>query len=217
MIDRRSKISIAAGILMAATALAMLFRQEATSILPGLPGTFDRLVLGERTETAASSGPSLGMPIPPARSWAAQPAAPSASADSSPPALVPMPQAPPPPDLPKSYPGQPHSAWGIAITRGLLQAGTTPAKPLRHKIRDGDTLAALAQRYLGSSDRAAEIYEANRDVLRNPDLLPIGVQLKIPPSSRPAQEAAPQEPARRLVPIPPRGRRDEGPILAEPK
>ena len=50
-----------------------------------------------------------------------------------------------------------------------------------HTILDGDTLASLAERYLGSSDRGAEIYEYNRDVLTSPDLLPIGKVLQIPP------------------------------------
>ena len=49
-----------------------------------------------------------------------------------------------------------------------------------HKIVDGDTLSRLAQRYLGSADRYQQIYEANRDVLRSPDLLPIGKVLRLP-------------------------------------
>jgi nucleoid-associated protein YgaU len=49
-----------------------------------------------------------------------------------------------------------------------------------HKIGDGDTLSGLAARYLGRADRYLEIYNANRDVLRSPDLLPIGKVLKIP-------------------------------------
>jgi nucleoid-associated protein YgaU len=50
-----------------------------------------------------------------------------------------------------------------------------------HRIVDGDTLAELAERYLGSAARAKEIFEANRNVLSDPALLPIGVELKIPP------------------------------------
>jgi nucleoid-associated protein YgaU len=52
--------------------------------------------------------------------------------------------------------------------------------PRVHSIVDGDTLRDLAARYLGSPDRAMEIFNANRDVLGNPDILPIGVELKIP-------------------------------------
>lgn len=49
-----------------------------------------------------------------------------------------------------------------------------------HRIADGDTLSKLAQRYLGSSQRFLEIFTANRDRLTSPDVLPIGVELRIP-------------------------------------
>jgi nucleoid-associated protein YgaU len=52
--------------------------------------------------------------------------------------------------------------------------------PQVHKIVDGDTLEVLAASYLGSAARAMEIFQANRDVLADPELLPIGVELKIP-------------------------------------
>ncbi len=35
-------------------------------------------------------------------------------------------------------------------------------------------------RYLGSADRYREIFDLNEDILANPDLLPIGTELKIP-------------------------------------
>ncbi len=54
---------------------------------------------------------------------------------------------------------------------------------VEHRIRDGDTLIKLAQQYLGRGDRYLEIYDTNRNVLTNPDLLPIGVVLKIPPQA----------------------------------
>ncbi|MCE5266451.1 MAG: tail protein X [Planctomycetaceae bacterium] len=53
-----------------------------------------------------------------------------------------------------------------------------------HRIVDGDTLDALAERYLGSASREGEIFAANRDVLMDPKLLPIGAMLKIPPRDR---------------------------------
>jgi len=51
---------------------------------------------------------------------------------------------------------------------------------VRHRIVDGDTLTALAEKYLGGGDRRLEIYDANRDVLPSPDLLPIGIEIAIP-------------------------------------
>ncbi len=49
-----------------------------------------------------------------------------------------------------------------------------------HKIVDGDTLGKLAQRYWGRADRYVELYAYNRDVLSDPDVLPIGAELRIP-------------------------------------
>jgi len=81
-------------------------------------------------------------------------------------------------------------------------AGREPGdrSPRTHKIQDGDTLSKLAARYLGSSDRCLEIYELNRGVLSNPDLLPIGVELKIPPAV--AQASDEDVETLPLVPVP---------------
>ena len=76
-------------------------------------------------------------------------------------------QDPQPPPIARLYPSE-------------LPAEARPTAALSHRIVDGDTLAALSQRYLGDSGRAAEIYSQNRDVLSDPELLPIGALLKIP-------------------------------------
>lgn len=52
--------------------------------------------------------------------------------------------------------------------------------PRRHFVVDGDSLEKLAGRYLDDPQRAGEIYEANREQLASPELLPIGVELVIP-------------------------------------
>jgi phage tail protein X len=64
------------------------------------------------------------------------------------------------------------------------------APPATHKIIDGDSLEQLAERYLGSASRAAELFEANRGVLARPELLPIGVELKIPRTEQASAQAA---------------------------
>lgn len=51
----------------------------------------------------------------------------------------------------------------------------------KHRVVEGDNLAALAARYLGDASRAGEIHVANLDRLSSPDLLPLGVTLLIPP------------------------------------
>ena len=59
-------------------------------------------------------------------------------------------------------------------------------EPLRsHVIVDGDSLAKLAGRYLDDPRRSDEIFALNRAVLSDPELLPIGSELKIPPRDAP--------------------------------
>ena len=72
----------------------------------------------------------------------------------------------------------------VASTDQSNSAGSGPkqvrADLHRHRIVDGDTLANLAERYLGSRDRDEEIYEANRQVLEHRELLPVGTEIVIP-------------------------------------
>jgi nucleoid-associated protein YgaU len=100
----------------------------------------------------------------------------------SPTVLSPLGPPQPGPSSPPRYPdySSTNSArWGMPLD--MMPTVARPADgPQVHKIVDGDTLEALAARYLGSSARAMEIFQANRDVLADPELLPIGVELKIP-------------------------------------
>jgi phage tail protein X len=98
-----------------------------------------------------------------------------------------------PPSLAPDYPETERPAssrWGMSMDMMLPVTTSTDETAHTHKVVDGDTLAALAERYLGSAARAEEIYQANRDVLRNPRLLPIGVELKLPPRAGGAATAA---------------------------
>jgi LysM repeat protein len=47
-------------------------------------------------------------------------------------------------------------------------------------VQKGDTLSALAQRFYGKASQYMKIFEANRDILSNPDLIKIGQKLRIP-------------------------------------
>jgi nucleoid-associated protein YgaU len=47
-------------------------------------------------------------------------------------------------------------------------------------VRKGDTLSKISKRYYGTSNKWYRIYEANRDVLENPDMLKPGLKLHIP-------------------------------------
>lgn len=87
----------------------------------------------------------------------------------------------------------------------LHDAGTAESqqRTTSHKIVDGDTLTALAERYLGSSQRWAELFEHNRAVLKSPDLLPIGRILQIPAATAAPKIVSPQlEPVPEMTPLP---------------
>ena len=62
----------------------------------------------------------------------------------------------------------------------------TPVKPVAGKggrvitIQPGDTLGTIAMKYYGSVSMWRKIYEANRDVLSNPDIIPRGKKLRLP-------------------------------------
>jgi nucleoid-associated protein YgaU len=84
----------------------------------------------------------------------------------------------------------------------LLDTGA-PARALTHKIVDGDSLSRLAERYLGDATLAGKLFEANRDVLNSPELLPLGRVLKIPSREEALTPAAPVvEAAPEMAPIP---------------
>jgi hypothetical protein len=78
-----------------------------------------------------------------------------------------------------SSPAAPKSA---PATAGNSDAG---ASRRTHVTQPGETLSGLAARYLGTSARYRELYDANRNVLRSPDDLPDGVTLVIPDGGKP--------------------------------
>jgi LysM repeat protein len=49
-----------------------------------------------------------------------------------------------------------------------------------HAVASGDTLSKIAKRYYGDANRYMDIFNANRDILTNPDMIKVGQQLKIP-------------------------------------
>ena len=54
------------------------------------------------------------------------------------------------------------------------------AKVEYYVIEKGDTLWAIATKYLGSGNRYPEIFEANREVIKDPDLIYPGQKIRIP-------------------------------------
>lgn len=53
-------------------------------------------------------------------------------------------------------------------------------RPDQYRVEKGDTLGAIAQKKLGSVRHANKIFEANRDLMKNPNDLRVGWVLQIP-------------------------------------
>lgn len=49
-----------------------------------------------------------------------------------------------------------------------------------YTVKKGDSLSRIAKKELGSYDRYREIYDSNRNVIKNPNVLAVGTQLVIP-------------------------------------
>ncbi len=54
------------------------------------------------------------------------------------------------------------------------------AKARRHTVKSGDTLGSIAADKLGSASRWSEIFDLNRDDIADPDMLTVGVELRLP-------------------------------------
>ena len=59
-------------------------------------------------------------------------------------------------------------------------AKPAPEPESTYVVRKGDTLGAIAQRFLGSAKRVNDLYVANRGLLDSPHDLKIGLELRIP-------------------------------------
>ncbi len=55
-----------------------------------------------------------------------------------------------------------------------------PAGPRIHEVVSGETLSKISKHYYGDANKYMKIFEANRDILKNPDLIKVGQKLKIP-------------------------------------
>lgn len=69
------------------------------------------------------------------------------------------------------------------------------AKPRLYTIQENDTLSDIGKRMLGDASLYPLLYQANRDLLQDPDRLPVGQTIRIPdpppPASRSLSRKAP--------------------------
>lgn len=83
-----------------------------------------------------------------------------------------------PPEAGKPAEGKPpREAPGAATKSAAQDAGT-------YVVESGDTLIRIARKLFNDPNRWREIYDLNRDKLRSPDEVPVGVTLKVPPARK---------------------------------
>jgi len=85
--------------------------------------------------------------------------------------------APPDPAVPERVPAP---VLGIATASQI--GGGDLTVPATYRVQDGDDLGTIAGRFYGYPGAAAAIWSANRAAIPDPELLPIGAELRLPPS-----------------------------------
>jgi len=62
------------------------------------------------------------------------------------------------------------------------QVGSAPAAPAprTYTVVAGDSLSKIAKKFYGDANDWKRIFEANKDLIKNPDLIRPGQKLKIP-------------------------------------
>lgn len=61
-----------------------------------------------------------------------------------------------------------------------VEAEVEPPTERYHMVAAGDTLGHISQKYYGKAGAYMKIFEANRDILDDPNLIKVGQKLKIP-------------------------------------
>ena len=69
--------------------------------------------------------------------------------------------------------------WKVRPRQGR-RGVVTPAPTITYTVQSGDTLSAIAKKFLGNPNDYMELFNANRDQLTDPDRIRPGQVLKIP-------------------------------------
>ena len=62
-----------------------------------------------------------------------------------------------------------------------VQGGSSSTAAKTYRVVSGDSLSKIAKREYGNANEWPRIYEANRDILKDPDKIYPGQELRIPP------------------------------------
>jgi len=119
--------------------------------------------------------PEPPAPLPPAAIGAAGPGPDLSAAYRSTLAV------PPPPLIDGQRPPPVAVGWTARFSREAQQRRELQLPPAAsYRVRDGDDLTGIASRFYGTPAAASLIWQANRGLLADPAVLPIGVELVLP-------------------------------------
>jgi nucleoid-associated protein YgaU len=65
-------------------------------------------------------------------------------------------------------------------TRQQTTAGSAGGAGQSYTVKPGDTLSKISKQFYGNANSYMKIFEANRDILRDPNKIEVGQTLKIP-------------------------------------
>jgi LysM repeat protein len=69
------------------------------------------------------------------------------------------------------------NAQGTSLTGVALGK---PINPTVHTVKSGESLSTIAKKYFGNPNLYMALYDANRDVLKHPNQVHVGMELKLP-------------------------------------
>ena len=77
--------------------------------------------------------------------------------------------------------GSSSSADFSDVTGGSSSSAPAESSAQTYTVKSGDSLSKIAKHFYGDGNKWHRIYEANRDKIKNPDLIHPGQELAIPP------------------------------------
>lgn len=69
---------------------------------------------------------------------------------------------------------------GGASSTAPPPAAAKAAAPRTYTVLAGDNLSKIAKKFYGDANKWKKIFEANKDTIKNPDLIKIGQVLRVP-------------------------------------
>jgi nucleoid-associated protein YgaU len=108
--------------------------------------------------------------------------------------LVPPPRPKPAPRVSQPTPPVAEPAWTKPVSLPPIESVTVEKKSepeacQEYTVQKGDTLQKISKKFYGSYKKWNKIYEANKDKMKSPDALKVGMKLCVPGG---AVEAAPE-------------------------